>query len=59
MTVDLEAQRRVERAAAILASAIRLGADPETAAVAMRAAVREGAEQLAEDTVEAYAKASA
>jgi hypothetical protein len=57
-SVAREAQRRVDEAASILRSAIRLGADPERASRAMASAVREGAEELAEDTVNTYEKTS-
>lgn len=52
--VEREAARRVDKAADIIRSAVRLGADPEHVARAVRAAVAHGAEQYAEDVVEAY-----
>lgn len=52
--ISEEARRRVDDAAAKLASAIRLGVDPLYARRAIDSAVRQGAEQLAEDTIEAW-----
>ena len=49
-----EAKRRIDQAASILASAIRLGGDPLYAKRAMSSAVALGAEQYAEDTIEDY-----
>jgi thiazole synthase ThiGH ThiG subunit len=49
-----EARRRIDEAASLVRSAIRLGGDPEYVAKAMRTAVAWGAEQYAEDTMEAF-----
>jgi len=54
-----EAERRVYEAASKLASAIRLGADPAHARTTILGAVRLGAEQLAQDTVEEFEKGRA
>lgn len=50
----IEAERRINEAAMLLASAIRLGGRGDYARSAMSAAVREGAEQLAQDTIEEF-----
>jgi hypothetical protein len=55
---QLEARRRIDQAADLIRSAIRLGGDPEYVARAVRTAVSHGAEQYADDTAEAYARAA-
>lgn len=56
---DAEARRRIRQAANLIASAIRLGADPQEVARAVASAVEEGAEQYAEDVKDDYRKAVA
>lgn len=51
-----EANRRIRQAANLIASAIRLGADPRDVARAVSSAVREGAERYAADVIEDYDK---
>jgi thiazole synthase ThiGH ThiG subunit len=56
---EAEAHRRILQAANLIASAIRLGANPQEVASAVRSAVAEGAEQYAADVIEDYDKAVA
>jgi hypothetical protein len=56
---EAEATRRVDAAADLIRSAVRIGADPEYIARAVRTAVSWGAEQLAEDIADDYRKAAA
>lgn len=51
---QFEAESRVHEAASILASAIRLGAEGGDARLAMDEAIKEGAKQLMQDTIEAW-----
>ena len=53
---EIEAERRIHKAASLLASAIRLGADPRYARITIFAAVALGAEQLAQDTIEEFGR---
>lgn len=55
--VEKEAMRRIDRAASIVESAIRLGGDPVYVVRAMRSAVSKGAEEHAADVVEDYERA--